>query len=184
MYLKVVTLSLLALSASVMAEEKTDSAKVDKKTPVAPKVEDTKKDINNEGVLSEFFKKTVGSILQEGNYDGAITKIKELLGNPELSKKNKQNIYLEQLHGIYMEKGDIDAAIKALKEGIALDPESELAKAMAPQLEELEKNKDMIKKRIAMVQKQQEAAKKQEEDQASAEKEELEGKAKEGDKKE
>lgn len=83
-----------------------------------------------------------------------------------------------------MEKGDIDAAVKALKEGIALDPESELAKAMSPQLTELEKNKDMIKKRIAMVQRQQEAAKKQEEEQAAAEKEALEGQAKEGDKKE
>lgn len=174
MDLKPLALALLSLSIpSVMAEEKEASPSKDAKPVAEAKKGQEKisipKNINDEGVLSEFFEKTVGDVLQEGKYDEAITKIKTLLDSPELSKANKQSIYLNQLHSIYMEKGDVDAAIKALKDGIALDPQSKLAKDMDPQLQQLEKNKEALKKSIAHIQKQQEAAKKVEEDQASCE---------------
>lgn len=176
MDLKPLTLALLSLSIpALVAEEKAASPVKEVKPAAEVKKGQEKisipKNINDEGVLSEFFEKTVGDVLQEGKYDEAITKIKTLLDAPELSKANKQSIYLNQLHSIYMEKGDVDAAIKALKDGIALDPQSKLAKEMEPQLQQLEKNKDALKKSIAHIQKQQEAAKKVEEEQASGDEE-------------
>lgn len=96
----------------------------------------------------EFFQTAISPLLAEEKYDDSIAKIKEYAAKPELSKATKQKLYLQGIFAILMQKGDIDAALDAMKEGAAIDPESEMAKQAPAVMTHIKENKEKIKAQI------------------------------------
>lgn len=141
-----------ALIEEIIALDKEDTLGYGKaqKDKDAAQAEDT--------AARDFFLKTISPLLTEEKYDDAIAKIKEYAAKPELSKATKQQLYMQGIFSILMQKGDIDAALEAMKEGAAIDPESEIAKQVPAVMKHIRENKDQIKAQIEQQKKAMKAA--------------------------
>lgn len=131
-----------AMAEEIIALDKEDTLGYGK----AKKAEDAER--AEETASMEFFQKTISPLLTQEKYDDAIAKIKEYAAKPELSKATKQQLHMQGISAILMQKGDIDAAIEAMKEGVAIDPESELGKQAPKIIKHIQDNKDKIKAQI------------------------------------
>lgn len=95
--------------------------------------------------VNTYIKENVTPLLKEGKFDEGVAKAKEFADQPSVDKNTKQTMYLRYISGMLMTKGDIDGAIQAIKDGIAIDPASKNAKMFESVLANLEQNKDEIK---------------------------------------
>lgn len=131
-----------ALAEEIVTQDKEDTLGYGK----AKKDQDTKQ--AEENASKEFFQTVISPLIAEEKYDDCVAKIKEYAAKPELSKATKQTLYLQGLFAILMQKGDIDAALEAMKEGAAIDPESEIAKQAPAVIKHIQENKEKIKAQI------------------------------------
>lgn len=95
--------------------------------------------------INTYIKENVTPLLKEKKFDEGVAKIREFVDQASTPKSSKQTMSLRYISGVLMTKGDIDGAIQAIKDGIAIDPGSKEARRFKSVLANLEENKDEIK---------------------------------------